>query len=133
MTIERDEELRKLAESAYGGNWYSDPELYKALRNFITADYANDDAAFIAAASPDVVLGLLDRIKALEQDHRDLFDRAEKTVAEITAERDEAREAVRLLAGFLENIQGNTRQDVVRWDCESALADPIVKRIVEEK
>ena len=40
---------------------------------------------------------LLDRIGALEQDHRDLFDRAEKSVMEAMAERDEARGAVRRL------------------------------------
>ena len=72
--------------------------------------FREEVAAFIAAASPEAVLGLLDEIAAVE------------------AERDEVREAVRRLAGALEG----GREDGWKWKFAfDALADPVVKRIVE--
>ena len=73
---------------------------------------AKVNAIYIAAASPDVVLGLLD-------------------------ERDEAREAVRRLAGALDDIgcgaatlPGYNMNDAIPT-IVAALADPVVRRIVE--
>jgi hypothetical protein len=101
------DELRKLAEAADGGHWYDDAELYKEFRQIgILASNADADAAFIAAASPAAVLALL-------------------------AERDEARTAVKRLAGALVNmLDDGDRMDKIA--ASEAMAAPVVKRIVGE-
>ena len=55
-------ELRRLAEGADDEYWYSDDE----LRSYIDHDKANVDVPFILAASPDVVLGLLDQLARID-------------------------------------------------------------------
>jgi hypothetical protein len=66
-------DLRSVArESAHlmDGGWYTVP----FLRAFIDEDdatvFEEADATYIAAASPDVILGLLDRIAELEENQR---------------------------------------------------------------
>ena len=75
-------ELRRLAEARPmpGSDWYEFKGLTK--RYILSAD-----AAFIAAASPDVVLGLLDRL------------------AHMTEARDNARAEVERLAGRVEAVR----------------------------
>ena len=80
-----DDDLRKLAEAATNGVWFDQDSVGGMFVDLQLKHYTGD-AAFIAAASPDVVLGLLDEIAAVE------------------AERDEAWEAVRRLAGALTDI-----------------------------
>lgn len=64
------DELRRLAENATRGPWVADgPIVYVDAGiqpHVCEALIIDTDAAFIAAASPDVVIALLDRIKALE-------------------------------------------------------------------
>ena len=50
--------------------------------------------------------------------------------APLVAERDEAREAVRRLAGALDDIASQHNGQVGDW-ARTALADPVVRRIVE--
>lgn len=130
-----------------------------------TPTFWEQDAAFIAAASPDVVLGLLDDLEAtnaalLQSQAREVG--ADARIAELEAkladvnaawmhdldratlflnERDEAREAVRRLAGVLDTsrhghycyitvMDGDAEPD--SCDCHKrALADPVVKKILE--
>ena len=99
------------------------------------------------AASPLVVLGLLDRIKELESANRACVDavaewgakagalQAEVDTAEVYAkklyrERDEAREAVRRLAGALKESMSDDSIEAYGGALQ-ALADPVVRRIVE--
>ena len=81
-------DLRKLAEDATPGPWVnsrkgigprcvSEGQDDGMTLTRIYTDFPND-AAFLAAASPDVVLGLLDRIEELEAANRACVD----TVAE---------------------------------------------------
>ena len=113
------EELRKLAVAAI--------EEAAAYRRGEGSD-PDATAKFHAAASPDVVLGLLDRINMLVRMNLDTEE-----------ERDEAREAVRRLAGALmtlgaqgSGIPGSTaRADCMASMARAALADPVVWRIVE--
>ena len=151
----RSDELRKLAEAATPGPWswerdgcYGDVVM-KGLR-FTTSQR---NAAYIAAASPDVVLGLLDEIERMrsvcmaqrdvhvahnramisqrEAESNTLMDIA----ASVTQERDEAYEAVQRLAGALELLESNVFEDGAPDEAleiaQAALADPVVKRIVE--
>ena len=80
-------ELRRLAEARPmpGSDWYEFKGLTK--RYILSAD-----AAFIAAASPDVVLGLLDRL------------------AHMTEARDNARAEVERLAGQVEAVRALHRE-----------------------
>jgi hypothetical protein len=141
-----DDELREVAEASkdgFDGQWYTSDD----LDNWHYGD-------FIAAASPDAVLGLLDRldaanaallqsqarevgadsrVKALEQKLVDMnaawqqdMDRA----SQFLRERDEAREAVKRLAGELVRLS-ELVGDVDVAMIDEALSDPIVKRIVE--
>jgi hypothetical protein len=91
------EELRKLAKAAASS---MDDELWWDAATLESGSLIySQDAAFIAAASPTAVIALLD-------------------------ERDEARAAVKRLAGALEPFS--------RY-CEAreALVNPVVRRIVE--
>lgn len=150
-------ELRRLAEAIERPNsWYPAGVIWDVLVEALRSQTAQEDAAFIAAASPDVVLGLLDEIDRLHMIFRDnvivpedeyrlitqatkntsiLLDLKASQVAAVKRsvaaemERDQLRAVAARLKGYLENIQGNTRQDVVRWDCETALADPEVEKL----
>jgi hypothetical protein len=169
-----DEELRAVAEAAKGGfdgQWYEQDDI--AHMHF-------DD--FIAAASPNVVLGLLDRIKALKTEaasrqdaanasyRQGLADGREEaasarceiarledllacfvpgpqtdainrliagTNAGVVAERDEAREAVRRLAGALTEIakgiidRKHATAGRMMNHAAEAVGDEVVWRIVE--
>ena len=99
-----EQEAHPLNTHVAKGSWWTggDPECPNEAR-------AKSNAAFIAAASPAVVLALLD-------------------------EHDEAREAVKRLAGALERIDDNEYRYGQCWMAETAreaLADPVVKHIVE--
>jgi hypothetical protein len=68
------DELRKLAEDAKEmDGWYPASVMWDVL-SAVKILTAKEDAAFIAAASPDVVLGLLDRIDELEEANRACVD-----------------------------------------------------------
>lgn len=108
------DDLRKLAEAAAPGPWMVDYQSSYPAGEMVMTENGTEiafaqkhgTAAYIAAAAPDVVLGLL-------------------------AERDEAREAVRRLAGALVDVldDGDFTDTVVAME---ALADPVVRRIVGE-
>jgi hypothetical protein len=142
-----DEELRALAEAAdTSPHWYD--------YTIFTLVEKEEDAAYAAAASPDVVLGLLDRldaanaallqsqarevgadarIKELEQKLIDMgaaWQQDRDRASQFLRERDEAREAVRRLAGELVRLS-ELVGDVDVAMIDEALSDPIVKRIVE--
>ena len=79
------EQLRALAMAATPGPWISghDPSHYGAPEVTDGKTFAyyvpdKNDAAFIAAASPDVVLALLDRLATVEGACRELAWTAEK-------------------------------------------------------
>lgn len=111
------DDLRKLAEDA----------IEEAIA-YRRGEGSDPDATvrFHAAANPDVVLGLLDE----RDDARAAAKRQCERRAEVAAERDEARESVRRLAGALVNMMDDgDRTD--RDAAEDALADPVVRRIVE--
>ena len=129
------DELRKLAEAAI--------DAYTRINlddeNFDVGSQADIDAvnAFDAAASPDAVLALLDRIEELGASNRYKYgDGYEAASIALIGERDEARAAVKRLAGALDEIlmgrpRKNGEVDPQYWAYE-ALDDPVVKRIVEE-
>ena len=137
------DDLRELAEAAieeaaaYRRGEGSDPDAI---------------ARFYAAASPDVVLDLLNRLDNWEQGTASACAKAMiKTADDMRKERDQwkqaaeetelayremyrecldARDAVRRLAGALVNMMDDgdrTDRDVA----EDVLADPVVRRIVE--
>jgi hypothetical protein len=138
------DELRKLAGVLTDPKW----ERSHPLPSKDTAD------RFRAAASPAAVLALLDEIEHLNASNRAGIDAAAKWGAkcgELQAEvdnlmqyakdierklrftglqRDEARAAVKRLAGTLDLALCDGR----KWkdEAESDLADPVVRRIVEE-
>lgn len=58
-------DLRRLAEAATPGPWFDDYGKIGAGDSGIGEMDRSDDAAYIAAASPDVVLALLDRLDGL--------------------------------------------------------------------
>jgi hypothetical protein len=102
-------ELRKLAEEANErGGWYPAGVMWDVLIEALQSQTAKEDAAYIAAASPDVVLGLLDEIERLkgecdffsarseeERTNRGLaekdFHDAMELVRQYSAERDQLR------------------------------------------
>lgn len=137
--------LRKLAEislkSITDDDWWS-PELLMGR----PAIY-DPDAFFIAAASPDVVLGLLNEIARLkgecdffsarseeERTNRGLaekdFHDAMELVRKYSAERDEAREVVKRLADALEEIWKGGLSDTQLY-ARDVLDDSVVRKIVE--
>jgi hypothetical protein len=70
-----DEELRRLAEAArvdeadrYAGNGWYPAAFFREIIDAADGPLMEDeDAAYIAAVSPDVVLALLDRLDALSE------------------------------------------------------------------
>jgi len=83
MTTPTDKDLRALAEAATSGPWRLDSEVHpkaindpkqvrffdethQAWSNLVYCHWSAKDAAFIAAANPQTVIGLLDRIEAAE-------------------------------------------------------------------
>ena len=124
------DELRKLAMAAITGgvNGLSQETHYEA---------------FQLAASPTVVLGLMDDVDAMTA----MCDSYAAENQRISDERDEARAAVKRLAGALASaVSGleycrdmSDRQDVANCATggvafgDKALADPVVRRIVEEE
>lgn len=136
-------DLRKLAEAATPGPWHitdtGDAHWEREIRSGDRLGssqvawcggrmgQAQKDAAFIAAASPDVVLGLLDEVaqwkqaaELNEQDYRDLRD-----------DRDRYREAVRRLeAAITDSIYASGVKE--NGPLLAVLADPVVRRITDE-
>jgi hypothetical protein len=105
------DELRKLAHLCLAADLESgqSPDTWHEIDLLEEADgFCPEDAAYIAAASPAAVLALLD-------------------------ERDEARAAVKRLAGALEKQQElyETKGGIMKTIGKVALQDPVVKRIVE--
>jgi hypothetical protein len=177
-------ELRKLAHLCLAADMESgqSPDTWHESDMLEEADgFCPEDAAFIAAASPAVVIALLDRLEKADKcancgqvlgggrpvlvggemtdgeaacsrfcvdelaergcphEHHGGY-RSAKWYADLCrqaeAQRDEARAAVKRLAGALEEIAFQTTQHggaaaslrLIR----SSLADPVVRRIVEE-
>ncbi len=90
-------------------------------------------------------MDITDLIKRLRSNDRDVMCKAcrpaadalevqAKRIAELEVERDEARDAVKRLAGALEEL-ANDAEYAMRSNDEAiardALSDPVVKRIVE--
>ena len=137
-------ELRQLAEdlSDLDGAWGTEKsgllEGYTAVRqgkHIIVAHCFRDEvASFIAAASPDVVLGLLDRLDAWNEGTASACARAMvKTARDFQAERDEAREAVGVLVEALEAAyteEWASAPPTYGWGelARAALANPVVTR-----
>jgi hypothetical protein len=120
------DELRKLAEAAI--------DAYTRINlddeHFDVGSQADIDAvnAFDAATSPTAVLALIDRIEELERMKMDECDAG--FCRSYEAERDEAREAVKRLAGALFDLLHGCSVDAPK-NADEALADPVVRRIVE--
>ncbi len=124
-------ELRRLAEAAQAEPWWNE-DTFGEHHGF-----TDEDMRFIAAASPATVLGLLDKIDALNAAWMDDLEMS----LQYLRESNEAREAVKRLTGALETT-GHSKHcylSLVGFDapgdaCDcyrTALYDPIVKRIVE--
>ena len=136
------DDLRKLAEAVISARkalrghvcMYEDDRL--PCQSTLHDDMLAANEAYIAAASPAVVLGLLDRIAELEASNRYKYgDGYEAAGIALVGERDEARAAVKRLAGALETLENNVFEDGAPDEAleiaQVALADPIVRRIVE--
>ena len=82
-------ELRKLAEAAkaHGGSWFVPVDLRQILGK---GPATKDDAAYIAAASPDVVLRLLDVVEKAQA----VASHAPRSSAQIDADWDALRTAL---------------------------------------
>jgi hypothetical protein len=130
-----NEALRKLAEASLKAEetWHHEADLHGSLAcTYGKAGeyYVAQDAAFIAAASPAVVLGLLEERDQWRQ-------AAEQNMLDYQVmyrERDEAIAAVRLLAGALEPFATRSLGLMTAahyWDAKDAIADEVVRRIVE--
>lgn len=89
-------------------------------------------ADFHAAASPDKVLGLLDKIDSINDAWMHDLDRA----TQFLSERNEARETVKMLVDLLQQAD-----DIIVWEprlprefqdrVENALSGPVVRKILE--
>jgi hypothetical protein len=93
----RDDRLRELAMAATPGPWEADEPAtkwrardghvrtthpdFEDCADEIAETFSNDDAAYIAAASPDVVTGLLDRLAAVEAERDRLAAAVERVEA----------------------------------------------------
>ncbi len=131
------DELRKLAEICA-----SREPLERNDIEFVDygSGWVRDQWNYIAAASPDVVLGLLDErdtATALLAQARSEADGQRSRSEKAEAERDRYREAVKRLAGAMEDIRSGTSclngysiDDAVQA-CAAARDDPVVKRVVE--
>ena len=98
--------LRRLAEAATPGPWWTSDKLkcHPDLE-------LSDDTAYIAAASPDVVLGLLDEIEELADAYECLNDSVKSQawddrvkLADAIAERDELREEAKHALVIVGNV-----------------------------
>ena len=131
-----NDDLRKLAEAAI--------EEAEAYRRGEGSD-PDATARFHAAASPEVMLGLLYEVSDLKEGRFHLMAEVDKwkqeaeqsmlDYQEMYRECLDAREAVRRLAGALELLESNVFEDGAPDEAleiaQAALADPVVKRIVE--
>ena len=99
-------ELRKLAEEANErGGWYPAGVMWDVLIEGLQSQTAKEDAAYIAAASPEVVLGLLDEIERLTQDNRYKYgDGYEAAGIELVSERDQLREEAKHALVIVGNV-----------------------------
>jgi hypothetical protein len=145
------EELRTLAEICASKDPLLENDLNFEGQSFGTG-WVRDQRRFILAASPSAVLALLDRIEELEASNRykygDGYEAAGialigerdqwRQAAELNMqdyqkmyrERDEARAAVKRLAGALVNMLDDCdRMDKIATS--EVMADPVVRRIVE--
>lgn len=114
------DKLRALAEAATPGPWLNLAwQIGSEVDGFMVADAMRDepegqdhrDAAFIAAANPAVVLGLLDELDALRA-------QVERVRAECTAlakERDELRENHRAHNANRREGRPPSRPDIGTW------------------
>ena len=85
-------ELRKLAEEANErGGWYPAGVMWDVLIEGLQSQTAKEDAAYIAAASPDVVLGLLDEIEREKSGWFQRYVDADCARKDAEIERDELR------------------------------------------
>ncbi len=67
--MESNDELRKLAEAATPGPWRFSPNAHDGWSQFAlisTSWWTVEDMTYIAAANPQAVLALLDRLDAME-------------------------------------------------------------------
>jgi hypothetical protein len=149
------DELRKLADDLcdLDGTWTTSASSLLGGYSSVICDqivvahcFREEVSAYIAAASPASVIALLDERdqwrQAAElnmQDYQKMYrerDEARDAATRqcerrevVAAQRDEAVAAVKRLAGALEDIHVERTDWPLKRD---ALADPVVKRIVEE-
>ena len=103
-------ELRRLAEASLKAEetWHHEADLHGSLActyGEAGEHYVEQDAAYIAAASPEVVLGLLDEIERLTQDNRYKYgDGYEAAGIELVSERDQLREEAKHALVIVGNV-----------------------------
>ncbi len=128
-------ELRRLAEASLKAEetWHHEADLHGSLACTYgeSGDYfVEQDAAFIAAASPDVVLGLLDQVDELTKK----FDHAMAMSKRLMDERDQLRAVAKRLREALVklaclgngNLPGNSHGNII---AQQALSDPEVENL----
>jgi hypothetical protein len=113
-------ELRRLAEAAQAEPWWNE-DTFGEHHGF-----TDEDAAFIAAASPATVLDLLDKIDAINAAWMDDLEMS----LQYLRESNDAREAVKRLAGALANMMSNSDR-ANKMAAAEVMRDHIVTRIVE--
>ena len=108
-------ELRRFAEAAASGPWWTSDKLkcHPDLE-------LSDDTAYIAAASPDVVLGLLDSISVLEGWYATVSGQHRAAEAERDQLREEAKHAL-VIVGNVGCELGQTQheRDQLRAEVET--------------
>ena len=118
-------ELRRLAEDANErGGWYPAGVMWDVLIEALRSQTAKEDAAYIAAAPPEVVLGLLDEIEGLSLAAKVAEDHAHKRAEE----RDQLRAVALRLKGALEEILKGGIHDV-QFFARDSLSDPEVEKL----
>jgi hypothetical protein len=126
MMTDRNE-LRRLAEAAASGPWWTSDKLkcHPDLE-------LSDDTAYIAAASPEVVLGLLDSISVLEGWYATVSGQHRAAEAERDQLREEAQHALVIVGnvgrelGQTQHERDQLRAEVDRqkaWVQQMAMAD----------
>ena len=95
-------ELRHLAEVANKrGGWYPAGVMWDVLIEYLQSQTAEEDAAYIAAAPPKVVLGLLDEIERLREEAKHalvIVGNVGRELGQTQHERDQLRAALEAVA-----------------------------------
>ena len=126
-------EAREIAQRLINSHFHKEP----CARVSIPARPDYDDDLLILSyikqqSAKETTHDLLNRLDNWEQGTASACAKAMiKTADDMRKERDEAREAVRRLAGALERIEGGCASIYAHETATEALADPVVRRIIE--